>query len=90
MMPLHIEFNPSAPDANGWMPIETAPRETQRMNDIEAEFIVIVFDADVEKTFRVQTAFWNEIIGRWQPCDDNSPRIRPTDWQPLPAPPVQP
>lgn len=82
----HME---AAPDANGWMPIETAPRDG-------TEVLVMVFDHRPPEQ-RICVAFFAQ-------ADDGSARwalmntmtgwlalTQPvTHWQPLPKPPVEP
>lgn len=66
----------SAPDANGWMPIETAPKD----------------GADVlgwSRTFRCpQTVSFDRKWGAWSSIPGRY-GCNPTHWQPLPKPPVQ-
>lgn len=64
-----------------WQPIETAPKDGS---------VVLVYDADLAKLYRVQTAFWNDHLSNWQVCDDDSDDVDPTHWMPLPKPPVSP
>lgn len=68
-----------------WQPIETAPRQLDNKN-MQAEYILILYDGDKEKVYRITMGFWNENIKQWECCDDYAEDINPTHWMPLPAP----
>lgn len=69
----------------GWQPIETAPKDEQR---------VVLFNPD-EGTYcwAIQTGAHYEQLGGWQ-YDGQNPRYsnahQPTHWMPLPTPPSPP
>jgi len=80
----------SAPDANGWMPIETAPKD--------GEFFLAVPAGE-----RRRGKPWLQSIVHWEARvadfieyhdEDHPPHKRDgipfAHWQPLPNPPVQP
>lgn len=64
------------PDANGWCPIATAPRDED----------VAVLLCDVDQNMKVGWITWwdeNDLPVWW----DGEHRVDATHWQPLPAPP---
>lgn len=67
------------PDANGWRPIETAPKHA-----LAGDVSVLVFT----KERRVDTALvgWTDLDGSnvWW---NGEYVVEPTHWQPMPAPP---
>ncbi|TGV15803.1 DUF551 domain-containing protein [Mesorhizobium sp. M8A.F.Ca.ET.173.01.1.1] len=67
----------TAPDANGWMPIETAPFDNYKDAIITGTYPNGI--PYVEVSFRYADGHWN---GRRYD--------QPTHWQPLPKPPVSP
>lgn len=81
-------------DANGWMPIESAPKDGTRFwgcvkDDAIAMFWHPAFGEFVSSFRRMEMAPGYTIDG--QPYKDHSPVTHaPTGWRPLPKPPVQP
>lgn len=80
----------SAPDANGWMPIETAPKNGRwilgwgKRQNVADTIRVWRWDADAGE---MET----DVFGLWvDAADMNDYDDQPTHWQPLPKPPVTP
>lgn len=73
-----------------WQPIETVPKCTERVDFVADEFVVWLYDPDLERVSRVQPAFWNSNYNGWQILiDTNAAPRNPTHWMPYepPAPP---
>lgn len=78
----------TTPDANGWMPIETAPKEPLS-RFVEEGPSILLFGGYSGGTIR--TGYWKaKRTNAW--CDTALGRtpLTPTHWQPLPKPPVSP
>jgi len=92
----------SAPDANGWLPIETAPRtgkEIQARIPGHGEDNVIAWTDDLLDADERPCGSWQFTRDQeppdcwtdgicWDQNEDGNPSIRPTHWKHLPA--VQP
>lgn len=73
----------SAPDANGWMDISTAPKDGSDILGVRGDVRKIVrWDAD--KYNSKPKPYWSTGFGG-KTWDRDHP---PTHWQPLPKPPV--
>ena len=62
-------------DANGWLPIESAPRDRRP---------ILVWTGD-DCRCNYAVVWYDEESGEWE---DHAQFYAPTHWQPLPAPPV--
>lgn len=71
-----------------WRKIGSAPKY-KKDGDVPVEFILLLYDPDNEKTYRVQMGFWNCGARYWQSCDEYGELKRPTHWMPLPKPPLR-
>ncbi len=73
----------SAPDENGWMPIESAPIVPGRkLGWVDGTVRFIYYG----KTSHVPIYGWNTCDEGAEDCE----LCEPTHWQPLPKPPVRP
>ena len=70
----------SAPDAYGWMPIGSAPKDWSD---------VLVYAPGLDaKQQKVCEAFYSDVNEAWLAPAFGV--VKPTHWQPLPKPPVTP
>lgn len=69
------------PDANGWMPIESAPKDGTRVLIWQGEAYVAWFEREYA---------WVSHGGAWisERYRSDTYEYAPTHWQPLPKPPV--
>lgn len=65
----------SAPDANGWLPIETAPRD---------HHLVLTWSLHTGRVVAFLDATWEW----WSSPAERPLKHKPTHWQPLPKPPA--
>ena len=77
----------NTPDANGWMPIETAPKEPLSKYTQEGPTILLYggFSGHTPRTGHWKAARTNA----WRDTALGTFQSSPTHWQPLPKPPVQ-
>ena len=74
----------SEPDAHGWLPIETAPKDGTNILVHWPEMFHCSFTA------HWNTGKWSDApIGwKWSGWSNNAFQVGPTHWQPLPKPPI--
>ena len=82
----------SGPDAHGWMPIETAPRDGTEI----LGFWSYTYDGDGSPTIGMRVVCWEtHVLGGvahsgWVDGDGMTSDGVYTHWQPLPEPPLPP
>jgi hypothetical protein len=84
---------PGSLDVHGWQPIETAPK----MKTILLFAVTEIAEDGTVLNWRMESGYWNS---GWENDDNRSPwnwgyqlyksDVQPTQWMPLPAPPVLP
>jgi hypothetical protein len=84
LMPQRVQMtHDHTPDANGWMPIETAPKD--------GTYILGWMKSDYELT-KIDIWWWenhrNPIWTRWNSKSHYTENDQPTHWMPLPKDPV--
>jgi len=66
-----------SPPADGWRPIESAPKDGTR---------ILGWSASIPSGWqKIHSIRWNQIDGTWR--EPSFGRIEPTHWRPLPTPP---
>lgn len=69
------------PDANGWMPIWSAPKDGRP--------VLLWHPSGAKPTNAIQVGFWYHGFGGWHSIPGTY-GMNPTHWQPRPKSPVQP
>lgn len=83
--------------AREWLPIESAPKSVADGRHVDGIFLLgfIPEDALVDSFARISVIWWEPLLrnsqggrGKWvADCCDVTVEVKPTHWQPLPAPP---
>lgn len=74
--------------SDGWnRDMSKAPREEETDCEIDARYILQLFDPDKEAWCRVTIGYWNEHVDSWTACDDAVGKINPIAWCRMAAPP---
>lgn len=81
----------TAPDANGWLPIDDdTPRDGRQILTVgpaDTGEAYVVHARDIGATHWFQTTWWAEMHKAWVGWPLEGKR-QPTHWQPLPDPPA--